>query len=134
VWSLQRIFATPLVFLLFALGITMLAPSSASAQGSGDSETTADADPPADSPLQKTADSPGFLRRFAKAYWDDWKGADDPDLPRRGYPAPVSSPPFPFSDWPYGGSPVIGAPDTAGGPLMSPSTPESTAKPGKTVA
>jgi hypothetical protein len=66
-----------------------------------------------------SADRGGFFRRLGEAYWDDWtKAADDPDLPRRGYPAPVSSPPFPFSDWPYGGSPVIGAPDSSGGPLM----------------
>lgn len=66
-----------------------------------------------------TAYKGGFFHRFGQAYWDDWtKPADDPDLPRRGYPAPVSSPPFPFADWPYGGSPVIGASDTSGGPLM----------------
>ena len=44
--------------------------------------------------------------------------ADGPELPRRGFPA-LTSPPFPFSDWPYGGSPVIGATDTSGGPLMT---------------
>jgi hypothetical protein len=63
----------------------------------------------------------GFFQRLAKAYWDDWKGTaeETPEPPRRGYPAPESSPPFPFADWPYGGSPVIGATDTNGGPLMT---------------
>src|SRR5579863_9192074 len=63
----------------------------------------------------------GFFSRLGKAYWTDWKdtAADSPAPPCRGFPAPESSPPFPFSDWPYGGSPVIGAPDTSGGPLMT---------------
>jgi len=62
----------------------------------------------------------GFFRRFARAYRDDWKGANDngPTPARRGWPAPVDGPPFPFSDWPYGGSVTIGAPWTQSGPLM----------------
>ncbi len=62
----------------------------------------------------------GFWRRFAKAYRDDWKGtsAGEPAPPFRGDPAPVDQPPFPFSVWPYGGSPVIGQPDTNLPPLM----------------
>jgi hypothetical protein len=79
------------------------------------------ADGGSSTPVEKSSDSKDFFRRLGKAYWDDWTGAsgDSPDLPRRGDPAPVSSPPFPFSDWPYGGSPTIGAPDTNGGPLMT---------------
>src|SRR5271165_6990494 len=63
----------------------------------------------------------GFFHRWMRAYAEDWKGTapEVPEAPRRGFPAPLSSPPFPFSDWPYGGSPVIGAPDTAGGPLVT---------------
>lgn len=62
----------------------------------------------------------GFFKRLAKAYSDDWRGtsASGPDPARRGWPAPVANPPFPFSDWPYGGSPVLGAPDTNVPPLM----------------
>jgi len=65
--------------------------------------------------------SGGFFSRLGKAYWTDWTGTqEESGAPaRRGLPAPVTSPPFPFSDWPYGGSPVIGAPDTSGGPLMT---------------
>ncbi len=72
-------------------------------------------------PVENSSDSGGFFRRLGEAYENDWTRACDnsPDLPRRGDPAPVSSPPFPFSDWPYGGSPTIGAPDTSGGPLMT---------------
>lgn len=44
--------------------------------------------------------------------------AAEPDPPRRGLAAPLDSPPFPSSEWPLGGSQVIGAPDTAVGPLM----------------
>lgn len=61
-----------------------------------------------------------FLKRFFNAYRDDWKQtpATDPPAKRRGYPAPVDGPPFPFSDWPYGGSVTIGAPWTQSSPLM----------------
>jgi hypothetical protein len=61
-----------------------------------------------------------LLHRLLKAYADDWKGTANsgPDPVRRGDPAPVEAPPFPFSDWPYGGSVVIGAPWTQSSPLM----------------
>lgn len=62
----------------------------------------------------------GFFTRLFKAYSDDWHGTSSggPEPARRGWPAPESDPPFPFSDWPYGGSPVIGAPDANVPPLM----------------
>jgi hypothetical protein len=63
----------------------------------------------------------GFFRRLIRAYAKDWKpvsGEDPPEPARRGWPAPENSPPYPFSDWPYGGSPVVGAPDTGTYPLM----------------
>jgi hypothetical protein len=72
-------------------------------------------------PATQTETKPyGFFSRFFKAYADDWKqtSSSDSDLKRRGFPAPVDGPPFPFSDWPYGGSPVIGAPWTQSSPLM----------------
>jgi hypothetical protein len=63
----------------------------------------------------------GFLRRLFRAYADDWKGsaASGPDPKYRGYPAPVTDPPFPFTIWPYGGSVTIGYPFTQAGPLMT---------------
>ena len=63
----------------------------------------------------------GFWKRFAQAYWDDWhdKGAGGPEPKYRGYPAPESNPPFPFTVWPYGGSPTIGQPNTNQPPLMT---------------
>lgn len=44
----------------------------------------------------------------------DWKpSTSSPAAPaRRGYAAPLDSPPFPSSDYSVGGTPVIGAPDT----------------------
>ena len=62
----------------------------------------------------------GFWRRFTKAYRDDWTdaAASGTAFPYRGDPAPIDQPPFPFAVWPYGGSPVIGQPDTNVPPLM----------------
>ena len=61
-----------------------------------------------------------FFRRFAKAYADDWhnRTPSGPDAPYRGDPAPESNPPYPFTMWPYGGSPVIGQPNASPPPLM----------------
>jgi len=63
----------------------------------------------------------GFWKRFAQAYWGDWhdKSVSGPEPKYRGYPAPESNPPFPFTVWPYGGSPVIGQPNTMLPPLMA---------------
>jgi hypothetical protein len=62
----------------------------------------------------------GFLKRLTQAYVKDWRGTADsgPEPPRRALPSPLNSPPFPNSDWSYGGSPEIGAPDTNVPPLM----------------
>jgi hypothetical protein len=71
--------------------------------------------------LGKSVPAPtGFLKRLYKAYADDWNGAaaSGPEPPRRGLPSPLNSPPFPNSDWSYGGAPEIGAPDTNVPPLM----------------
>ncbi len=64
---------------------------------------------------------PGFVGKLADFYRADWAGT----LPqsaapaRRGVPSPLDSPPFPNADWSYGGSPVIGEPDTQSYPLMT---------------
>ena len=64
--------------------------------------------------------NPGFLKRLSQAYATDWKGSTDsgPAPASRTLPSPLNSPPFPNSDWSYGGSPEIGAPDTNVPPLM----------------
>jgi hypothetical protein len=63
----------------------------------------------------------GFFRRFLKAYADDWKGSSaTSETPKyRGYAGALTTPPFPFSVWPYGGSVTIGQPWTQAGPLMT---------------
>jgi hypothetical protein len=68
-----------------------------------------------------TADAKGFFARGADFYRQDWLGtaASSSAPARRGLPSPLESPPFPNSDWSYGGSPTIGEPDTNSYPLMT---------------
>ncbi len=94
---------------------TLLAQHANSSTASAPTSVSSKADMPA-------APQGSFFGRLADAYSKDWHPipADTPSTPpvRAGYDAPVSSPPFPFQDWPYGGSPVIGAPDPNVYPLM----------------
>jgi hypothetical protein len=62
-----------------------------------------------------------FLARLATFYRQDWTNTTpaSPAPARRGLPQPLDSPPFPSSDWSYGGSPTLGEPDTNSYPLMS---------------
>ena len=121
--SIRRIWSQPFCLLLAILACIAATPSSLLAQAGDDPPlSAANTNSTFDPVIEKSNDSSGFFRRLGQAYLADWKGLstdDDSSTARRGYPAPVSSPPFPFSDWPYGGSPVIGAADTSGGPLMS---------------
>ncbi len=68
----------------------------------------------------------GFWTRLGHAYLDDWSppaptsdATPAPAPQRRGFPAPLNSPPFPSADWPIGGTVVIGAPDYQTYPLMT---------------
>jgi len=73
-------------------------------------------------PAPKNAVPPAsFLARIKKAYTDDWAGTSSsgPTPAFRGFPAPVTNPPWPFVVWPYGGSPTIGQPNTMAPPLMT---------------
>jgi hypothetical protein len=60
-----------------------------------------------------------FFKRLARAYWDDWHPSPGPEgePAYRGYPIPVSNPPFPFSVWPIGGTVWIGYPNATSYPL-----------------
>ena len=62
-----------------------------------------------------------FFERLVQFYHQDWAGTNpSATLPaKRGLPAPLDSPPFPSSDWIYGGAPDIGAPDGNTYPLMT---------------
>ena len=74
-----------------------------------------------DAPRPATTKQTNSLTRWADFYRQDWSGtaAPSPAPARRGPPSPLDSPPFPNSDWSYGGSPVIGEPDTNSYPLMT---------------
>ena len=71
---------------------------------------------------------PSFIGRLYHAYADEW-GLDsppaDPKAPptRRAYfpPAPVTQAPYPFTEWPFGGSNGVGItyPSTVDSPLMT---------------
>jgi hypothetical protein len=97
--------------------------------GSDDSATpmeSPDQQPPNQgSPAPSTPAPPilGFWQRLAKAYADDWHpspaAANAPDPPYRGYPAPVSNPPYPFAVWPIGGTVWIGYPNATSYPLTT---------------
>jgi hypothetical protein len=62
-----------------------------------------------------------FFQRLGRAYWDDWHpGPDTGGRPKyRGYPMPVSNPPFPFNVWPIGGTVWIGYPNATAYPLTT---------------
>lgn len=71
--------------------------------------------------VQPSPTSPSFIRRLAAAYREDWSpsAASSTEAPeRRGFPAPLDSPPFPSTDYSVGGTPIIGAPDTQSYMLM----------------
>jgi hypothetical protein len=77
---------------------------------------------PPPSPVPVAALNNSLIRRLGRAYVADWAGNGPgtavPQQPRRGYPGPIESPPFPASDWPIGGTPTIGVPDGQTYPLM----------------
>src|ERR1700683_2846073 len=78
-----------------------------------------------DAPQPAAGETKSFFARWADFYRQDWRPAAPPSAPsssppaRRGLPSPLDSPPFPNSDWSYGGSPVIGEPDGNTYPLMT---------------
>jgi len=84
-------------------------------------QTNRETYPLPDAPKPSIAGGKGFFARWAEFYRQDWSGttASSPAPERRGLPSPLDSPPFPNADWSYGGSPVIGEPDTNSYPLMT---------------
>ena len=105
--------STALAFLLVTLFCTVVAVrAQSSSPKSPDLQSPDSASPNNASPGPQTAQKP-FFTRLADFYRDDWKpqppaDPNAPSPPRRGLPQPLSSPPFPSSDWSYGGSPTIG--------------------------
>jgi hypothetical protein len=72
-------------------------------------------------PGQVTSTEEGFFVRLSTFYKADWTGKQSSSAApaRRALDSPLDSPPFPSSDWGYGGSPTIGVPDGNVYPLMS---------------
>jgi len=93
-----------------------------SAQQAG-KETTASPDAPQSNAETLNPETKAFFARWGDFYRRDWSppavASSEPAPARRGLPSPLDSPPFPNSDWSYGGSPVIGEPDTNSYPLMT---------------
>ena len=102
-------------FLLFVV-VTFLSCSLCLAQ-QADKQNS----PLPDAPKPSIPETKGFFARWAEFYRRDWSGttASSPAPARRGLSSPLDSPPFPNADWSYGGSPVIGEPDTNSYPLMT---------------
>jgi hypothetical protein len=101
---------------LLLISLVLLACSFLDAQQPGNT--------PPDAPDQTTSKPKNFFARWADFYRQDWSppptsAASSPASARRGLLSPLDSPPFPDSDWSYGGSPVIGEPDTNSYPLMT---------------
>jgi hypothetical protein len=107
--------------ILVGVALLLATPRLTHAQATADSGARHDTVSHPDSGGHATA-APhrGFLGRLFQAYADDWKGTTPATTApgKRGVASPVDGPPFPFSDWPYGGSVDIGAPWTNGPPLM----------------
>jgi hypothetical protein len=85
-------------------------------------DTTTTIDLQAATPAPTTPKDNSFFHRLGRAYVADWAGTAPgtavPQQPRRGTPAPIFSPPYPATDWPIGGTTVIGVPDGQSYPLM----------------
>ncbi len=82
---------------------------------------------PASTPLTPAASDGNVLSRMVDYYKHEWGKAgpdSDPSAPIGRQtdipPAPVSSPPYPFTDWPFGGATTPGAnrPASVDSPLM----------------
>ncbi|MBV9437262.1 MAG: outer membrane beta-barrel protein [Acidobacteria bacterium] len=86
-------------------------PARACAQAPVAADATAEED-------KTSADA--FFQRLFHFYKKDWSETSaSTQQPARRLPlSPLDSPPFPSADWPYGGSPIIGARDTNTYPLM----------------
>ena len=98
------------------------AAASSSSLGNSDPQSTAQSANGQTSGINKNYVLRGnFFQRLVQFYQQDWAGTNPstPLPPKRGLPAPLDSPPFPSSDWIYGGAPDIGAPDGNTYPLMS---------------
>ena len=111
------------------LFVTSLAPATPEAAPKGPTVAKAPVTPP-------PPPDPSFIGRLYHAYADEWGAPipDDPNAPpsRRPYfpPAPETQPPYPFTEWSFGGSQAIGAtlPNAVDAPLMKALSPTPVGK------
>jgi hypothetical protein len=93
---------------------------------SNTSSSAASTDPQTPTPAPVSTTPPAldqsFMHRLGRAYVSDWAGNGPgtavTQSKRRGDDGPIPSPPYPATDWPIGGTPVIGVPDGQTYPLM----------------
>jgi hypothetical protein len=107
---------------LIALMHNIPATSAQVAESSTSNASTANIQPESSSLAPQADLSAGnFFQRLGRYYSRDWKGTlpDAPSGTRRALDQPLDSPPYPNSDWGYGGSPTIGVPDGNSYPLMT---------------
>ncbi|MEO7030216.1 MAG: outer membrane beta-barrel protein [Acidobacteriaceae bacterium] len=105
--------------LLFAVLLILAAPRCCSQNTSSDGTSSPSA---ATTTAQPPLLQGNFFQRLGAMYAADWKpsaASFSPAPARRALDAPLDSPPFPSSDWGYGGSPAIGVPDGNVYPLMT---------------
>jgi hypothetical protein len=113
---------TLMLFVVTAYGQAQTGSTSSNADATSSSATQSLPAAPAPAATGNAAESAGFFTRLGRAYVADWGGhspaTQATSQDRRGTPPPISSPPFPGSDWPIGGTPVIGVPDGQSYPVM----------------
>jgi hypothetical protein len=105
---------------LCVIAAFLAAANQVSAQSSTATPQTASQSTPA-APAPVLTLEGNFAQRLWQFYREDWKGTlrSSPSPAKRGPASPLDSPPFPSSDWSYGGAPDIGAPDGNVYPVMT---------------
>jgi hypothetical protein len=107
------------------LSVSLLMTALMGALSVASAEPPEDQTPPAASAANSVnvAPMPNFFKRLGRAYLDDWNPpasvTNAPPSAYRGYPPPVSNPPFPFNVWPIGGTVWIGYPNATQYPLTT---------------
>jgi Putative beta-barrel porin-2, OmpL-like. bbp2 len=117
-----------LTIALSAAGLIAAASRGGMAQTTPAPTTAAPAATPVAAPAPPPTSDLNFFQRFYKAYADEWGAppASDPNAPPSRRPPPFppqpqTSPPMPFTEWPFGGGNPIGAtvPSSIDSPLMT---------------
>jgi hypothetical protein len=120
----MRIISNKGCFLLFTGFVFLVGASTSNAQRldlfQNPADTQNSINAPSDTSQEKQP-SGNFFQRLGHFYSDDWHGTLPPvqATQRRMLDAPLDSPPYPSSDWGYGGSSAIGVPDGNTYPLMT---------------